>query len=64
MFNKGVTNFKYTSNITGVDILNAFKSMAGINKKQLNRNFKRANTGINKYNRFKGNDFKIKTKDY
>ena len=64
LFNKGTVNFKYTSNTNGVAILNAFKSMAGINKKPANKHFKRANTGINKYSRFKGNDFKVKTKEY
>ena len=63
LFNKGTVNFKYTSNSNGVAILNAFKSLAGMNKKPVNKHFKRANTGINKYNQFKGNDFKVKTKE-
>lgn len=63
LFNKGTVNFKNTSNINRVAILNSFKSLAGMNKKPVNKHFKRANTGINKYNQFKGNDFKIKAKD-
>ena len=63
LFNKGTANFKYTANFNGMAILNTFNSNAGMNKKLTIKNFKRANTGINKYNQFKGNDFKIKTKE-
>ena len=58
MFNN--VNFKYSNNVNGgIAILNKFKN-EGMPKKPVNKNFKRANTGINKIYKFKGNEIKIK----
>ena len=58
MFNN--VNFKYSNNVNGgIAILNKFKN-EGVVKKPVNRNFKRANTGINKIYKFKGNEIKLK----
>jgi len=60
MFNN--VNFKYSNNVNGgIALLNKFKT-EGMPKKPVNKKFKRANTGINKIYKFKGNE--IKLKDY
>jgi hypothetical protein len=62
MFNANNVNFKYT-NTNGVNILNAFKLNAGINKKSVTKRFKRANTGISKIYNFRVNEIKSKDKE-
>ena len=58
MFNN--VNFKYSNNVNGgVALINKFKN-EGITKKPANKNFKRANTGINKKYKFKGSEIKLK----
>ena len=58
MFNN--VNFKYSNNVNeGNAILNKFKN-EGMTKKPVNKRLKRANTGINKIYKFKGNEIKVK----
>ena len=62
MFNANNVNFKYT-NTNAINILNAFKTKADMNKKPVNRKFKRANTGISKIYHFRGHEIKSKEKE-
>ena len=61
MVNK--VNYRYTStNGYGFNLLNSYKASSGINKKSVNKNFKRANTGISKIYSFRGSEIKYKEK--
>ena len=55
-------NFKSNNNNVIVS-QNTFKKSQGILKKTVNKNFKRANTGINKYH-FRGNEIKFKDNNF
>ena len=63
MFNVNNVNFKYT-NKNAVFAIKMFKINETVNKKPVNRKYRRSNTGINTKYHFKGNEIKLKENNF